>query len=99
MLSLDFISNFASTNWKYMNLRLLALGLILGMSLAANAQSSERKLAVGIYTGISDYHGDLNQQWFNIGDNAAYRTQVGATIMYYVNPWINAGIDVGYGGR
>jgi OmpA-OmpF porin, OOP family len=79
-----------------MNLRLLALGAIVGISLTANAQSSEKKLAVGLYTGISDYHGDLNHQWFNINKDA-WRTQLGATIMYYVNPWINAGIDLGYG--
>ena len=67
---------------------------ILGASFASYSQSAEKKLAVGIYTGISDYRGDLNQEWFN---SAAYRAQIGATIMYYVNPWINVGIDAGYG--
>lgn len=78
-----------------MNLKLLIIGTILGLSLNANAQSAEKKLAVGICAGISDYRGELNQEWFNM--NKAFRTQVGVTIIYYVNPWVNAGLDLGYG--
>jgi OOP family OmpA-OmpF porin len=77
-----------------MKLKLLILGAIVGFSLTSLAQSTENKLAVGIYTGISDYRGELNQEWFN---TKAYRTQFGATIMLYANPFLNAGIDVGYG--
>jgi outer membrane protein OmpA-like peptidoglycan-associated protein len=78
-----------------MNLKLLIIGTILGLSLNANAQSAEKKLAVGICAGVSDYRGELNQEWFNM--NKAFRTQVGVTIIYYVNPWVNAGLDLGYG--
>jgi len=77
-----------------MKITLLILGTLLGFSFSSHAQSSDKKLAVGLYTGISDYRGDLNQQWFN---RAAWRTQIGATIMLYANPFLNAGIDVGYG--
>lgn len=78
-----------------MKLRLLILGAIVGFSFSSQAQSADKKLAVGLYTGVSDYRGELNQEWFNI--NKAWRTQLGATIMMYVNPFLNAGIDVGYG--
>lgn len=79
-----------------MKLRLLVFAVVFGFTLSANAQSADRKLAVGIYTGISDYHGELNREWFNI-NKEAWRTQVGASIMYYVNPWLNAGLDIGHG--
>ncbi len=75
-------------------INLLLLLAFWGTSMTSLSQTAEKKLAVGLYTGVSDYRGDLNQEWFN---QAAYRTQIGATIMYYVNPWINAGIDAGYG--
>jgi len=77
-----------------MKITLLILGTLLGFYFSSQAQSSDKKLAVGLYLGISDYRGDLNQQWFNRG---AWRTQRGATIMMYANPFLNAGIDVGYG--
>lgn len=79
-----------------MKLKLLILAAFVGFSLSSQAQSEEKKLAVGIYAGISDYRGDLNHEWFNTR-NGPWRTQLGATIMLYVNPFINAGIDVGYG--
>jgi OOP family OmpA-OmpF porin len=79
-----------------MKLKLLILGAIIGFSFSGQTQSADKKLAAGIYTGISDYRGDLNQVWFNT-DKDAWRIQLGATIMMYVNPFLNAGIDVGYG--
>lgn len=77
-----------------MKLRLLVLTLIVVIPNLLNAQSADKKLAVGVYNGISDYRGDLNQEWFNKG---AWRTQVGATLMYYTSAWFNTGIDVGFG--
>ncbi|MFA7273614.1 MAG: thrombospondin type 3 repeat-containing protein [Crocinitomicaceae bacterium] len=79
-----------------MKLKLFLLAAVFGFSIFSQAQTEDKKLAIGIYTGISDYRGELNQQWFNI-NTKAYRAQVGATIMAYVSPFWNAGVDVGIG--
>lgn len=60
-----------------------------------HSQDSEKKVAVGIYTGISDYYGELNTQFFNI--NNTYRGQIGGTLFYYLNPFFNVGMDMGFG--
>ncbi len=61
----------------------------------ATAQTSDRRLAIGINTGISDYHGELDQNWFNTGH--AWRGSVGLTAMYALSPWFNFGADASYG--
>lgn len=58
-------------------------------------QSADRKFAFGINGGLSDYHGELNQKWFNV--NKAYRGQLGLSGNYYLNPWFNLGLDVTVG--
>jgi OOP family OmpA-OmpF porin len=68
---------------------------LIGTSLFSHAQTNEKKLALGLYTGVSDYYGELNAQFFNI--NGIYRGQIGGTIMYYLNPSLNVGIDLGFG--
>lgn len=71
---------------------------ILGLCFAANsisAQTSDRRFALGLNTGLSDYHGDLNQQWFNFGN--AYRGQLGISAHGYLNPFFNLGVDATVG--
>ena len=58
------------------------------------AQTMERPISVGVHSGLVDYHGDLNQEWFNMG---AYNAHVGLTAMYTLNPWLNTGVQVNYG--
>ncbi len=77
-----------------MNNKLVIIYALLIIPFTNWSQSVDKKVAVGPYAGISDYHGDLNQEWFN---KSTFRLQLGATIMMYVNPFITAGIDVGYG--
>lgn len=55
-------------------------------------QNANQKFAISLNTGISDYHGDLNQKWFNV--NQTYRCQVGAGAQYYLSPFWNIGLDV-----
>ncbi|MGJ8661551.1 MAG: hypothetical protein ACSHXL_05910, partial [Bacteroidota bacterium] len=64
-----------------MNYKLFLTGALLVFSMSNFAQSIEKKLAVGPYAGVSDYHGDLNQEWLN---SSTLRLQLGATIMMYV---------------
>lgn len=59
------------------------------------AQNADQKFAIGINGGLSDYHGELNQEWFNI--NKAYRGQLGLGAQYYVSPFWNIGLDLTVG--
>lgn len=59
------------------------------------SQNEKTKLAVTLYTGLSDYYGELNTQFFNT--DKAYRAQFGGALMYYINPSFQTGIDVGFG--
>lgn len=64
------------------------------ISTMVSAQSSDRRFALGIHSGFSDWHGEANNKWFNFQD---YRAHVGLRGLYYINPWLNAGIDASYG--
>ncbi len=57
-------------------------------------QSSDYKLSLGVHTGLTDYHGELNQSWFNA---SAYRANFGLSGMYYLNKWLNTGLGINYG--
>lgn len=59
------------------------------------AQNESQKFAIGLNTGLSDYHGELNQEWFNL--NKAYRGQVGLGAQYYLSPFWNLGLDLTVG--
>lgn len=60
------------------------------------AQTTERKLSIGINSGLTDYHGELDHSWFNL-DKAA-RGNVGLSVMYNLNKYFNTGIMASYGG-
>lgn len=73
-----------------------SLILVSGMLAHSSiAQTNDRKLQVGINTGINDYHGDLSHKWFDVA--RAYRGNVGLSVMYNINPWFNAGLMGNYG--
>lgn len=76
---------------------LLFLGVILKFSCVLFSQTESKKFAVGLYTGVSDYYGELDTRFFNI--DKAMRVQVGGTFMYWLNPYLHTGIDFGYGGH
>ena len=71
------------------SLLLFACFLTIGL----RAQDEEKKLIFGFYTGLSDYYGELNTQFFNI--DKAVRVQFGGSLFYNINPSFNAGLDVG----
>ena len=79
-------------NMKKILLHTLAICLIFS---SAKAQSSDRKLAIGLNGGLSDYHGELNQHWFNF--DKAFRGQLGLSGSYYLNSWFNLGLDATVG--
>ncbi len=74
-------------------LTLIAFCVLYGTT--SNAQTSDRRFAIGINTGISDYRGELDQHWFNTGH--AWRGSIGLTTMYSLSPWFNVGLDGSYG--
>jgi outer membrane protein OmpA-like peptidoglycan-associated protein len=78
-----------------MKKQILTFSLLILSVTTSLGQTKERKLAIHLGTGLSDYHGDLNQQWFNL--NSAYRGHVGGAFSYYLNPWFNLGLDGSYG--
>lgn len=64
------------------------------LSFGSFAQTMNKPFAIGLHSGMVDYHGDLNRAWFNMGD---YKAHIGLTGMYTLNPWLNTGIQVNYG--
>lgn len=75
--------------------RKLVVAALLMLSSSLYGQNESQKFAISLNTGLSDYHGDLNQEWFNI--NKAYRGQLGLGIHYYVSPFWNMGLDLTVG--
>lgn len=79
------------------NIHLVRVVLICSaLALSQNAfnQTSDRKFSAGIHTGLVDYHGDLNHEWF---DYHAYRGHLGLSFMYSLSPWLNLGVSGNYG--
>lgn len=58
------------------------------------SQTMDNPFSIGVHSGLVDYHGDLNQEWFNMG---AYNAHIGLSGMYSLSPWLNTGIMVNYG--
>lgn len=74
--------------------RVVLISAALTFSNNGFSQTSDRKFSAGIHTGLIDYYGDLNKQWF---DHRAYRGHVGLSLMYSLNPWLNIGVSGNYG--
>ena len=64
--------------------------LVLAMNVL-NAQTSDQKFTVGLHTGLVDYNGELNRQWYNT--DKAYRAQFGLSAAYSLNPYFNLAIE------
>ena len=58
-------------------------------------QTSEQRIGVSAHLGLSDYYGDLNAQFFDIGKT--YRNQGGVTFSYYLNKWFDVAASCTYG--
>lgn len=61
----------------------------------ANAQTADQRFALGFNAGLSDYYGEVNNQWFNT--DAAFRGHGGISAQYYMTKWLNLGLDATYG--
>lgn len=72
----------------------IILAVVLLSATFGFSQTMDKPFSVGVHTGLVDYHGDLNREWFNAGD---YNAHVGLTGMYTLNSWLNTGIEVNYG--
>jgi OmpA-OmpF porin, OOP family len=78
-----------------MKKQIIALSAFVLATISITAQSADRKLGVSLYAGLNDYHGELNQQWFNT--QKAARGLAGIGINYYLNPFFNVGATANYG--
>jgi len=65
-------------------------GLVLAINVL-NAQTTDQKFSVGLHTGLVDYNGELNRQWYNT--DKAYRAQFGLSAAYSINPYFNVAIE------
>ncbi len=61
----------------------------------ANAQTSEKKWALGLYGGKNEYNGDLGNAVFNF--NKAFYGFGGISLSRYLNPSFNLGLQGNYG--
>lgn len=67
---------------------------VIGMN-ALNAQTKDQKFTIGLHSGIVDYNGELNRQWFNT--DKAYRAQFGLSAAYNLNAYLNLGLEASKG--
>ncbi|MFT5580784.1 MAG: OOP family OmpA-OmpF porin [Psychromonas sp.] len=74
---------------------LVLIVMFLSLGFLTKAQNKEKILALSLYTGFSDYNGELNPKFFNV--NNVFRTQLGGNVFFYLNKSIDLGIDFGYG--
>ncbi len=80
------------------NLKFLPYVLFFSMINTINtsfAQTTQQKFEIGIHSGLNDYYGDLNKEFFDFGN--AYRGIIGASFMYNINSWLNTGLSANYG--
>jgi len=78
-----------------MKLGLLSLLTLLVISGSSFGQTSDQKIGISAHLGLSDYYGDLNQEFFDIGKT--YRNQGGVTFSYYLNKWFDVAASATYG--
>lgn len=88
-----------NTHFKKTNLMkklLYTVGLLFTMVGFTFAQTTDRKVAIGLNAGLSDYHGELNQKWFNT--DGAFRGHAGINIHGSLNRFWAIGFDATMGG-
>ncbi len=78
-----------------MKIGILSLFAILFISGSSYGQTADQRIGIGAHLGISDYYGDLNTQFFNIG---TARNQGGITLSYYLNSMFDVAASCTYGG-
>ena len=79
-----------------MKIGFLSLLAALVMSSTSFGQNAEQRFGIGAHLGISDYYGDLNAEFFDIGKTA--RNQGGLTFSYYLTPMFDVAASCTYGG-
>jgi len=78
-----------------MKIGFLSLLAVLVMSGTSYGQTAEQRFGIGAHMGISDYYGDLNAEFFDIGKTA--RNQGGLTFSYYLTPMFDVAASCTYG--
>jgi len=73
-------------------LSLFAAVLITG---SVYGQTADQRFGISAHLGLSDYYGDLNAEFFDIGKT--WRNQGGVTFSYYLTPMFDVGASCTYG--
>lgn len=73
-------------------------GLLTALVFAGTSygQTADQKIGISAHLGLSDYYGDLNTQFFDIGKT--YRNQGGVTFSYYLTSMFDVAASCTYGG-
>ncbi len=81
-----------------MKMKIGFLGLLAALVISSTSfgQTAEQRFGIGAHLGISDYYGDLNAEFFDIGKTA--RNQGGLTFSYYLTPMFDVAASCTYGG-
>lgn len=74
---------------------LSSLAVALVMSSTSFGQTADQRFGIGAHLGLSDYYGDLNAEFFDIGKT--YRNQGGLTFSYYLTPMFDVAASCTYG--
>jgi len=72
----------------------LSLLAALVISSASFGQTADQRFGVSAHLGLSDYYGDLNTQFFDIGKT--YRNQGGLTFSYYLTSMFDVAASCTY---
>ncbi len=78
-----------------MKIGFLSLFAALVISGSSFGQTADQRFGIGAHLGLSDYYGDLNAEFFDIGKT--YRNQGGLTFSYYLTPMFDVAASCTYG--
>lgn len=73
----------------------LSLFVALVFAGSTYGQTAEQRFGISGHLGLSDYYGDLNAEFFDIGKT--YRNQGGLTFSYYLTPMFDVAASCTYG--
>ena len=79
-----------------MKIGILSLLAVLVMTSSSFGQTADQRFGIGAHLGLSDYYGDLNAEFFDLGKT--YRNQGGLTFSYYLLPFLDVAASCTYGG-
>ncbi len=78
-----------------MKIGFLSLLAALVMTSTSFGQTADQRIGISAHLGLSDYYGDLNAEFFDLGKT--YRNQGGVTFSYYLTSMFDVAASATYG--